>query len=71
MNNTAIIKITDCLACPYIDCQCEDSDGYSSVYCGYMNEFLGECKTRWIINGASNIPVPDNCPLLNKDDNDD
>lgn len=71
MSNIAIIKITDCLACPYIDCSCEDIDGYSSVYCGHMNEFLGECKTRWIINGNSSIPVPDNCPLLNKDNNDD
>lgn len=69
--NITLLKITNCLAYSYIDCSCEDVDGYSSVYCGYMNEFLGECKTRWIINRTSNIPVPDNCPLLNKDDNDD
>lgn len=71
MNNVAIIKITDCLSCPYIDCQWSDPDDYSSVYCGYMDEFLGEYKTRWIINGTSSVPVPNNCPLLNKDDNDD
>ena len=69
--NVAILKITNCLNCPFIDYQYGDSDGYSSVYCGNMNKFLEECKTRWIINENSNIPVPDNCPLLNKDDNDD
>lgn len=66
MENQAILKITNCINCPYVDCQCEDIDGYSDVYCGYMNEFLGEYEVKKILYSSESVPVPDNCPSLNK-----
>lgn len=67
MKNEAIIKITNCLNCPYVDCQYWDIEGDSEIYCNLSHEFLMESKTRWLINGYTTIPVPDNCPLLNKE----
>lgn len=65
MGNQAILKITNCIDCPYVDCQCEDIDGYSDVYCARMNEFLGEYEIKKILY-SSGVPVPDNYPLLDK-----
>lgn len=53
MENQAILKITNCINCPYVDC-------------GYMNEFLGEYEVKKILYSSESVPVPDNCPLLNK-----
>lgn len=66
MKNQALLRITNCIDCPYVDCQCEDADGYSDVYCARMNEFLGEYETKKILYSSDGVPVPDNYPLLNK-----
>lgn len=52
--------------CPYVDCQYENIDGYSDVYCGNLNEFLGEYETKKLLYSGNRAPVPDNCPLLDK-----
>lgn len=63
--NESVLRMTNCINCPYVDCQLEDSYGYSNVYCAYMNEFLGEYEVKKILY-SSGVPVPDNCPLLDK-----
>lgn len=64
--NKAVLTITNCLHCPYVDYQLTDPDGYTDIYCKQLNEFIGEFKTRWVIKGYTNVSVPDNCPFLNK-----
>lgn len=64
--NEAVLRITNCIDCPYVDCQLEDFDGYSDVYCGHLNEFLGEFKVKSLLMGSDRVLVPNNCPLIEK-----
>lgn len=64
--NEAVLRITNCIDCPYVDCQLEDFDGCSDVYCGILNEFLGEFKVKSLLMDSNGVPVPENCPLIEK-----